>query len=158
MISLIAAMAENRVIGKDGTLPWNIPSEMKYFRETTSGCPIIMGRKTLEELGGKPLPKRRNIVITRNRDLVVDSRIEVFHSLKEAIENISSQIEVFVIGGAQMYKEALPYCDRIYLTSIHETYEGDTYFPEFNEESYEIIRETFVEEDPSYTIRVYQKK
>jgi len=139
-ISLIVALDDKNGIGKDGGMPWNIPSDLKRFKKITEGHPVIMGRKTFESIG-KPLPKRTNIIITRNnfkqKDLIIK------HSLKEAIEEAkkaSGSDEVFIVGGGQVFKEAIVLADKIYLTKIEGDYNADTFFPnysQFNKVTYE---------------------
>ena len=129
IVSLIAAMAENRVIGRDATLPWRLPRDMRRFRELTTGHAVIMGRKTYDTLG-KPLPDRRNLIITRDVSYEA-SGARVFHTLEHALREASNDEEVFVAGGAEIYALALPRADRIYLTVVHAILDGDTYFPEF---------------------------
>ena len=130
IISLVAAMAKNRVIGKEGKMPWYLPEDLKFFKELTSGNTIIMGRKTFDSIG-KALPNRRNIVITRNKELKIPN-VELAHSLTEALELVSSENEVFVIGGAQIYQEALSFADKLYLTHIEIEVAGDAFFPDFD--------------------------
>ena len=140
-ISLIAAMAQNRTIGRDTAdgkpgLPWHLPDDFAYFKQKTSGHAIIMGRKSLDALG-KPLPKRTNIVITRNPDfrpdgVVVVNRLEAALEAAEQAEAAHTQPELFVIGGAEIYALALPVANRIYLTEIHRNYDGNASFPEFD--------------------------
>ena len=141
MISIIVAVAENGVIGDKNTLLWNIKEDMRRFRTTTTGHPVVMGRKTFESIG-RPLPKRTNVVITRG-----DSEFEgclVAHSIEEAVKMFSPDEEVFIIGGAQIYKQALPLADKLYLTIVHRNYEGDTSFPEIDySEWQEVAREEF---------------
>jgi len=136
-ISLIAAVAQNGMIGRndaDGKpdLPWHLPDDFNFFRETTSGHPIIMGRKSLDALG-KPLPKRTNIVVTRNRDFQMPGVI-VVHTLDDALAQARKveDTEIFVIGGAEIYTMALPLANVLYLTEIQKAYEGDARFPAFN--------------------------
>ena len=131
MLSLIAAVARQRVIGKDNTLLWHLPEDMRYFRETTRGKPVIMGRKTWESLPEKfrPLPGRRNIVVSRNADYVA-AGAEVASSLDTALAGTAGEAEVFVIGGEALYRLALPHADRLYLTEIERDYDGDAFFPE----------------------------
>lgn len=126
MITIIVAVAENGVIGDKNALLWHIREDMVRFRTITSGHPVIMGRKTYESIG-RPLPKRTNVVITRS-DLQIEG-CRVVHSLDEAFEMFEPSEEVFVIGGAQIYEQALPKADRILLTIVHRPYEGDTSFP-----------------------------
>ena len=140
MISIIAALAENRVIGINNTLPWRLPNDLKHFRRLTTGHAIILGRKNYESIG-KPLPERTNIVITRNRDFHADGCL-IAHSLDEALALAKNDPEIFVIGGAEIYRAALARTNRLYLTRVHATIAGDTYFPEFDETEWrEISRE-----------------
>lgn len=136
-ISLIAAVAENGVIGRNNDMPWHLPDDFAFFKRKTNHHPIIMGRKSLEALG-KPLPNRTNIVITRNPDFNAQG-VTVVHTLDEALTQAKAvnqedhlTKEIFVIGGAEIYTMALPIATTLYLTEIHRTYEGDTYFPTFN--------------------------
>jgi dihydrofolate reductase len=128
-LSLIVAAAEKGVIGKDGKMPWRLPAESQYFRNTTKGHPVITGRKNYEAMG-RPLPERLNIIITRQADYGVPDGVIVVHSLKEALElrPVKQAGEVFIIGGAQIYDEAMPLADKLYLTDIHAKVEGDTFF------------------------------
>lgn len=146
MISLIAALTQNRVIGKDNDMPWHIPEDLKFFKKTTLGKPMIMGRKTFESLPGL-LPKRRHIVVTRQIDLKLECA-ELAHSLEEAIDLAAQDDkEIMVIGGAQLYALALPLASRMYLTYIHANINGDTFFPDFKQEEWqEITREDKVSE------------
>ncbi len=155
MISLIVAMAENRVIGHRGKIPWKIPGEQKRFRELTLGNTIIMGRKTLEEIG-KPLPERKTILISKTRWLETEECTTV-SSLEEALSMVNPNEEVFIAGGGQVYREALPYADRIYLTLIHQQVEGDTYFPFFFEE-FQKIEEKGQDGEIPYTYYLYERK
>lgn len=128
MIYLIAAMSENRVIGRCGRLPWNFPEDRRKFRELTMGHPVLMGRRTFEEIGGA-LPGRRTIVVTRDPDYRASGCV-LYRDLTEAIRAESRPgVELFVAGGGEIFEEALPFADRIYLTIIHRSWEGDTFFP-----------------------------
>ena len=127
MISLIAAAARNNVIGKGNALPWDLPADLKHFRETTAGHTVIMGRKTFESIG-RPLPKRRNVVITRPPDYNPEG-VEVVSSLETAITMIPDGEEAFVIGGGEIFRQALPLADRVYLTRVEVDVTGDAYFP-----------------------------
>ena len=142
MVSIIVAIAENGVIGDKNALLWNIKEDMRRFRTTTTGHPVVMGRKTFESIG-RPLPKRTIVVITRG-----DNEFEgclVAHSLEEAVAMFPVEEEVFIIGGAQIYAQALPLADRLYLTVVHRDYEGDTSFPEIDYSAWrEVSREEFV--------------
>ena len=130
IISAVVAMAENRVIGKNNQLPWHLPADLKHFKNITTGHPILMGRKTYESIG-KPLPNRTNIVITRDQSYKAPG-CEVVSSLEEAIALAATHQsqEIFIIGGAEVYRQLLPRIQRIYLTVVHHTFEGDVYFPE----------------------------
>jgi len=147
-LALVWAMARNRVIGRNNALPWHLPEDLKFFKRVTMGKPIIMGRKTWESIG-RPLPGRCNIVISRNQDFKADG-IEAVSSLQQAI-SLAEQIslrdgvdEVCVIGGAEIYDQALPLADRLYLTQVHADVEGDTFFPEFDLSQWqEVEREDF---------------
>lgn len=140
MISIIAALAENRVIGINNTLPWQLPNDLKHFRRLTTGHAIILGRKNYESIG-KPLPERTNIVITRNRDFRADGCL-IAHSLDEALALANNDPEIFIIGGAEIYRAALARTAWLYLTRVHATIAGDTHFPEFDETEWrEISRE-----------------
>lgn len=135
-LSLIAAMAENRVIGIDNSMPWHLPGDFRFFKATTLGKPIIMGRKTWDSLG-RPLPGRLNLVVSRQADLQLDGA-EVFPSLEAAVLRAEQWAqeqgvaEVMLIGGAQLYAQGLPYADRLYLTRVELNPQGDAWFPEFD--------------------------
>ena len=130
-ISLIWAMADNRVIGIENCLPWKLPADMKWFRENTMGKPIIMGRLTFESFGAKPLPGRRNIIISRNPSYSAEG-IEVFTSIEGALQATQDSEEIMIIGGMSLYKQSLPLADRLYMTLVHAEIEGDAWFPEFD--------------------------
>ncbi|MDR2608402.1 MAG: dihydrofolate reductase [Treponema sp.] len=129
-IIIIAAMAENRIIGRDGRLPWSISEDMKHFRELTRGWPCIMGRKTWESLPKKPLPGRPNIVVSKS--LARSSEAAVFPSLEEALKQYRDSAKVYICGGGMLYREAMEYADSIELTLIRAEYEGDAFFPEID--------------------------
>ena len=125
--SIVVAIAQNNGIGKDNQLLWHLPADLKHFKDITSGHTIIMGRKTYASIG-KPLPNRRNIVITRNTALELPGA-EVVHSLAEALQLCEGTAEVFIIGGAEIYNQAIAHCDRIYLTVVDANLEADAFFP-----------------------------
>jgi len=129
LISLIAAMANNRVIGKDNQMPWHLPADLKHFKAVTLGKPVIMGRKTYESIG-RPLPGRRNIILTRDQDYTVNG-CESVSSLEEAMAQLKDVEEVMIIGGGYLYSQTLSQADRLYLTFIDLDVDGDTKFPEF---------------------------
>ncbi|HEY1394101.1 MAG TPA: dihydrofolate reductase [Methylibium sp.] len=139
--ALIAAVARNGVIGKDNNLLWRLPEDMRHFKATTLGCPVLMGRKTFDSIG-KPLPGRRNLVITRNVEWLAPG-VEVATSLHDALAVLHDATEVFVIGGAQIYAEMLPYADELVLTEIDADFVGDTHFPDWDRSAFEeVSRET----------------
>lgn len=158
MISIIVAMSKkDRVIGKDNDLPWNIPEDLKHFKETTKGHPIIMGRKTFESIG-RPLPKRTNIIVTRNIEYGQDGAI-VVHSLEEAIEEAKQHDDqLFIIGGASIYKEALEkdLVDQLIITEVVMDVEGDTFFPELDDSNW--VKNSTVNLVPDVVIVKYNRK
>jgi len=164
-ISMIAAMGANRVIGKDNGIPWHLPDDFNYFKSTTKGHHIIMGRKNFESLPEKyrPLPDRTNFVITRNKNYF-ETGIEVFHNLEDSLAKTeqNNEEEAFIIGGGEIYKMGLDYCDRIYLTEINGTFDGDVFFPEFEKSAYtEVSRKHHGIDDRhkfSFDFVVYDKK
>ena len=127
----MAAVAENGVIGAEGALPWHLPTDMKHFKQLTSGHTIIMGRRTFETLR-QPLPNRRNVVVTRDRAYQASGAF-IVHDLDEALSLTSKDDEVFVVGGGEIYEQAIPRADRLYLTIVHAVFEGDTFFPKFTD-------------------------
>ncbi len=165
-LSMMVAKASNDVIGRDNKLPWYLPNDLKYFKQVTFGKPVIMGRKTWESLKG-PLPGRTNIVITRQADYVAEGA-KVVTTLEEAVamaENVAfidGQEEAVIMGGAEIYKLALPAADRLYLTEVHAEVDGDTFFPEYDKSEWnEIGREDFAAEGPNpydYSFVVYERK
>ncbi|MFL0800649.1 MAG: dihydrofolate reductase [Agarilytica sp.] len=150
-LAMVVAVAQNGVIGKDNALPWRLPRDLQYFKATTMGHPIIMGRLTYESIG-RPLPGRTNIVVTRQEAWSADG-VEVVHSLPAAIEcaeKLNAEKEwVMLIGGANLYKQALILCERLYLTEVHADVDGDAYFPEFDRASWNEISRQRHESDSS---------
>ena len=128
-LTLIAAMDQNRLIGHGDELPWKLPADLRHFRRHTTGKPILMGRKTYESIG-RPLPKRRNLILTRRVGWQAEGT-EVFHSLEDACDAVRSENELMVIGGAHVYGAMLPKSDRMLLTIIHARFSGDVFFPQF---------------------------
>ena len=148
MVSIIVAVAQNGTIGDKNALLWHIKEDMRFFRTTTSGHAVIMGRKTFESLGSKPLPKRTNIVITR-QDVEFEGALTA-HSLQEAIAMAEGDEEIFIIGGAQIYAQALECADRLYLTLVERDYEGDTSFPEIDYRYWQLVAEQRHERGEEY--------
>lgn len=137
IVTIVVAIAENNAIGKDNELLWYLPTDLKHFKTITKGHTIIMGRKTFDSIG-KPLPYRRNIVITRSENLEIGGA-EVVHTVDEALALCAAEDEVFIVGGAEIYKLAMNRTDRIYLTTVHHSYEGDAYFPEINHNLWKVV-------------------
>ena len=134
-ISLITAITKNRVIGKDGTMPWHIPEDLQYFKKITLNKPVIMGRKTFESLNLRPLPNRKNIVITSDIFKYINiPNVTLVSSIEAALNACDEHSEeIMVIGGAKIYEQFLPKANRLYLSLIDKEYEGDTYFPDYNQ-------------------------
>ncbi|MBP1126664.1 MULTISPECIES: dihydrofolate reductase [Pseudomonas] len=163
-LSLIAALGENRVIGVDNSMPWHLPGDFKYFKATTLGKPIIMGRKTWDSLG-RPLPGRLNLVVSRQTDLALEGA-QVFPSLEAAVQCAEQWAlaqgvdELMLIGGAQLYAQGLEQADRLYLTRVALSPEGDAWFPEFDRSQWTLVStvENAAEgEKPAYNFEVWEK-
>ena len=161
-VSLIVAAAENNTIGKNNQLLWHLPNDLKFFKNTTWGMPIIMGRKTFEAVN-KPLPGRFNIVITRQTDWHADGVIvaaDLQDALKKAAETNCK--EIFIIGGGEIYKQAIEMAGKIYLTRVHATIEGDTFFPVIDEDKWQLdSRQEFSADEKhafAYSFQVWNKK
>jgi len=141
IVSAIVAISRNGVIGKENEIPWYLPADLAFFKRTTLGHHVIMGRNSFLSIG-RPLPKRTNIVVTRNPFFTASGCL-VAHSLEEALEFAldAGETEAFIIGGGQIYRESMPYLDRIYLTAVDAELEGDVFFPEMKKDEWELIRE-----------------
>lgn len=147
MISLIVALAKNNVIGKEGAMPWYYPEDLKYFRKLTIGHKILMGRKTFDSIiarNNKLLPGRKHLVVTRNSDFKYPET-EVISDLASFLEKEHDE-EIFVIGGAEVYKYALPYTERLYITHIDKEFEGDVFFPEVDYEKFRLVEKKVINE------------
>ncbi|MCS0672117.1 dihydrofolate reductase [Cytobacillus firmus] len=161
MISLMWAMDQNRVIGKDNKLPWHLPEDLKFFKRTTMGHPIAMGRKTWDSIG-RPLPGRENIVITRNKSFSCKG-CTVVNTVEELLKYSGvKEDEIFVIGGAEIFKAILPAADRLYLTMIYDQFAGDTYFPELDMSEWDLLsreKGTRDEKNPyDFEFLIYKRK
>lgn len=160
--SIIVATSENNVIGKDNRLPWHLPADLKYFKNTTWAMPIIMGRKTFESIG-KPLPGRHNIVVTRSKDYKAVGAT-VVSNLDDAVKAAESNDvkELFIIGGAELFNTTMNQAQRIYLTRVHANIEGDVFFPELKKEDWQLISEKNMEADEKneydLSFQVWEKK
>ncbi len=159
-ISIIVAIAQNNAIGKDNDLLWHISEDLKYFKRITSEHTVIMGRKTFESLPFKPLPKRKNIVITKD-PLFHFQGCEVAYSIDEVFEFCDNEKENFVIGGGAIYEQFLPYAQKLYITHVYKDFEADIFFPEINKSEWKIEQksETFFDEKSGleYAFYVYKK-
>nr|WP_228445597.1 type 3 dihydrofolate reductase [Thalassotalea sp. HSM 43] len=158
---MIVAHANNRVIGKDNDMPWHMPADLKYFKKTTLKKPVIMGRKTFESIGF-PLPGRRNIVITRDANYQADG-IETVDSVDAALALVTDVEEIMVIGGGSIYQHCLPAADRLYITEIDLTTDGDTFFPDYNADNqWQCVSEDAQPADENnahpYNFKVYERK
>lgn len=156
MISLIVAVAKNNVIGNNGVIPWKVKGEQKRFKELTTGKTIIMGRKSFEEIG-KPLPNRKTILISNTQHIELENCITV-KFLFEAFTLAKNENEVFVAGGGQVYKEAFPYADRIYITVIDKIIDGNVYFPEICEDDFVKTYEERIDGEIPYTYFTYERR
>ena len=156
MISLIVAVSKNNVIGNNGTIPWKISGEQKRFKELTTGKTIIMGRKSFQEIG-RPLPNRRTIVISNTESIEADN-CRTVKSLIKGLELVKVEMEVFVVGGGQVYKEALPLAEKIYITVIDKIIEGNVYFPQIDKEEFVITYEEKIDGEIPYTYYTYERK
>ncbi len=160
-ISIIVAKSENSCIGNAGDLPWHLPADLKHFKETTDGKTVVMGRKTFESIVsmlGKPLPNRKNIIVTRNTGYKPEGA-KVAHSLQEVLRENK---DVFVIGGAEIYKQALRFADKLYITNVHTHIDGDAFFPDINENEWEVTKSETHESDEknkyAYTFLEYERR
>ncbi|HKJ45341.1 MAG TPA: dihydrofolate reductase [Balneolales bacterium] len=154
-LALIAAHSENLVIGKDNSIPWHYSEDLKRFKRLTIGHTIVMGRKTYESIGSKPLPGRENIVISRTRNY---DNVTCFTSLETAYKYLKNKDIVYIIGGAQLYRESLPNADMLVITVVHKKVDGDVYFPEYRDQISTVWEEISREEKPDYTFIDYKRK
>ncbi|WP_445491170.1 dihydrofolate reductase [Niallia sp. 03133] len=161
MISLIVAMDKNNVIGHNNELPWHLPADLKYFKKVTTGHPIVMGRKTRDSIG-RNLPNRENVIMTTNLQYTCED-CKILHSMEElkAWSETKNREEIFIIGGAEIFKETLNIADRLYITKIDAAYQGDTYFPDLDWSKWKIISEEQGIKDEKnnvdYTFFVYER-
>lgn len=155
--SLIAAVADNNCIGKNNKIPWNIPEDFQYFKKTTLGKTCLMGQTTFESIIGylgKPLPGRQTVVVSLDKNYPVPQGVRLFNSLDEAFEKLKDE-DVFVCGGANIYRQTINKVDTLYITQVHQSPEGDTFFPEIDKN---IWQETWREDHDGFSFIIYQKK
>jgi len=159
-ITLIVAASENNAIGKDNQMLWHLPDDFKYFKRNTVGHSIVMGRRTFESIG-KALPERRNIVVTRNQDWVVED-VDVANSIDDVMKYCRDEREIYIIGGANLYKQTLPLAEKILLTRVHTVINGDAYFPELSEEEWRLSHQEYHAKDDrhayDFTFEVWERK
>lgn len=153
-LAAIVAHDPQLVIGKDGDLPWHYSEDLKYFKKTTMGHPIIMGRVVFEELGEKPLPGRENIVLSRSKSY---NHVPTFTSFEEAVEYVKDEELVFLIGGGEIYRQFLFRVDKLFVTEIHQSFEGDTYFPEYRDKIGTVWKEVKREDKQDLSFVVYDR-
>lgn len=162
ILSIISAVAENRVIGNKNSLPWHLPADFKYFKETTLNKPIVMGLNTFKSIGEKPLPSRKNIILSNDYNYIVPNDCFVVHSIKELLEMVKNEDEVMICGGESIYKQFLPLVNKLYLTFIHQSFKGDTYFPEFNMKEWNEVKRIDCQPDEkniyAYSFVVLERK
>jgi dihydrofolate reductase len=142
IVSSAVATSLNHAIGKDNQLLWHLPADLKFFKTTTMGCPVIMGRKTFQSIG-RTLPGRKNVVITRDKDFNSDNKFDILvvGSLDEALVKLHAEKEVFIIGGGEIYKQSMDIVDTIYLTLVNVTIDADVYFPEIDRSKFDLVWE-----------------
>ncbi|BBN59115.1 type 3 dihydrofolate reductase [Hydrogenovibrio marinus] len=160
-LSMIAAMDLNRTIGIDNQMPWHLPDDLKFFKAKTLGKTVVMGRKTFESLGSRPLPKRRNLVITRNADYQAEGA-EVFTSIEQALQSCQGEAEIIIMGGGELYRQMLPYANKLYVTRVQTTVPGDTVFPEWKDDEWQVVEKEWHDKDEkheyAFDFVVLQKK
>lgn len=149
MISIIVAASENNVIGKNNQLIWHLPDDLKFFKKMTTGKVILMGRKTFESIGSRPLPNRINVVISRNTDFNTQG-IVVFDDISKAVSAYKNEHDICIIGGEQIYRQSVMIADEIYLTRVHTIIEGDVFFPELNQKDWKLIHEEYHPKDEKH--------
>lgn len=140
IVSIIVATSLNHAIGKDNQLLWHLPADLKFFKTTTMGCPVVMGRKTFQSIG-RTLPGRQNVVITRDKNFNADNQFDltVVGSIDEALVKLHAEKEVFIIGGGEIYKQSIDSVDTIYITLVHTVIDGDVYFPEIDKSKFDLV-------------------
>lgn len=163
IVSSIVAASLNRAIGKDNKLLWHLPADLQFFKKTTMGCPVVMGRKTFQSIG-RVLPGRKNVVITRDKDFNSDNQFDltVVHSLDEALVRLNAENEIFIIGGGEIFNQSMHLVDNIYYTIVKTKIEGDIYFPEIDMNEFHLVWEEEHEADEKngydYTFQKYERR
>lgn len=159
-ISIVVAIADNLVIGKGGTLPWHLPDDLKFFKQYTHKKPLLMGRKTFDSIGKKPLPHRLHLIVSRQQESNTE-QVLWFTSIEAAIKAAAKHEEVCIVGGAEIYRQAIPYATHLVLTRVHAHPEGDTFFPKWDEKEWQLVSSTRHSADEchpfSFTFETYQR-
>lgn len=159
-IIIIAAHTLNNVIGKDGTMPWHLPEDLKFFKKTTLGCPMVMGRKTRESFGPRPLPNRPHLVVSRNEDYTAEGT-DVFTSIPDAILHAKEYYpdkDIFIVGGGEIYKQTLQIADKLILSEIQSHIDGDRTFPIFDKDAYDVkVIAEYPDTHPPFIVKEYNK-
>ncbi|MTI88737.1 MAG: dihydrofolate reductase [Balneolaceae bacterium] len=153
-ITVIAAHDPNLVIGKEGGLPWRYPEDLKHFKETTLGYPIVMGRGVFEELNEIPLPGRKNVVLSTTKTY---KNADTYDALEKALDDLSGEDEIFIIGGGVLYRQALDVADKMVITEIHKEYDGDTFFPEYRDQIGETWKEVSRDDEDELSFVTYER-
>lgn len=162
-VFIIVATSLNHAIGKDNQLLWHLPADLKFFKTTTMGCPVVMGRKTFQSIG-RTLPGRQNVVITRDKSFNADKQFDltVVGSIDEALVKLHAEKEVFIIGGGEIYKQSIDSVDTIYITLVHTVIDGDVYFPEIDKSKFDLVwEEKHVADEKNkfdYTFQKFERK
>ncbi|MDR2511011.1 MAG: dihydrofolate reductase [Bacteroidales bacterium] len=158
MLSIIVAIAENNAIGKNNQLLWHLSADLQYFKKTTAGHSVVMGLNTYLSLPVKPLPKRRNIIICDDKSLNINE-VEMVYSIEEAINLVKNEEEVFVCGGASIYRQMLPLCGKLYITKVLQNFDADTFFPEISKKDWKLTSESdvFEENGLNFQFCVFEK-
>lgn len=156
-LAIIAAHDPNLVIGANGELPWHYKEDMRYFKKTTQGHPVIMGRGVFEEVGEKPLPGRKNIVLTKSKSYP-EKEVITCSSVEDALKHAAGENMIFIIGGGEVYRQMIDSVDLLYITEIHQEYEGDTYFPEYRHQINTVWEEIQREDKPEFSFVLYKRK
>jgi dihydrofolate reductase len=163
IVSIIVATSLNQAIGKDNQLLWHLPADLNFFKSTTMGCPVVMGRKTFQSIG-RTLPGRQNVVITRDKSFNADKQFDltVVGSIDEALVKLHAEKEVFIIGGGEIYKQSIDSVDTIYITVVHTVIDGDVYFPEIDKSKFDLVwEEKHVADEKNkfdYTFQKFERK
>lgn len=161
IISIIVAIGNNNVIGVKNSLPWKMPADLEYFKKNTLGKIVVMGQKTFQSIGSKPLPKRKHIILTDDKSFTAPENCMIALSIEELFEKTKGEEEIMICGGASIYRQFLPLANRLYLTFIHSDFEGDSFFPEIDFTKFKLIKKEEHDKDEKnpypYTFTIYER-